>query len=416
MKIAVVGAGISGIGSAWLLSQKYEVHLFESEKRLGGHAHPVTIHEGQNKIPVDTGFLVYNELTYPHLTAFFKHLNVETVDSSMSLSVQARGGEMEWAGENLNTVFAQRSNLVKPSFYRMLYDVIRFGREAEENLKQARKHSWTLGELLKIRKYAQFFTRHYLLPMGAAIWSTPENKMLEFPAATFLTFFINHKLLQVNNRPVWRTVKNGSLQYIEKAKASIPHIHLNTPVMGVERRNGKVFLKTQSETLEFDKVILATHAPITARILKPDSDFEHQTLSSVQYTPNKALLHADESCMPQRKLCWSSWNVLGSPDLSHKVSLNYYLNKLQPLATDKNYFVSLNPRQSLQKILGEYEYWHPQFDHPALRAQVDLPLLQGKGGVYFAGAWQRYGFHEDGLLSAVNVASLLGVSTPWKVA
>lgn len=415
MKVAVIGGGISGLGCAWLLSQKYQVHLFESEKRLGGHAHTVEVKENSQTVPVDTGFLVYNELTYPHLTAFFKTLGVETAESNMSLSVQARNGKLEWGGENLNTVFGQRSNLLKPYFYQMLYEILRFGREAEDNLKLARRHAWSLADLLKVRKYAQGFINNYLLPMGAAIWSTPEKKMLDFPASTFLIFFINHKLLQVNHRPVWRTVKNGSIEYVKKVAQQIHKIYLNTPVMSVERVQGKVLVKTVDSTMEFDKVVLATHAPITASILKPHSEFEFETLSSIKYAPNKAILHTDSQCMPKRKRVWSSWNVLGVDQLesAQQVSLNYYINMLQPIEAKRDYFVSLNPKTEIKNILGEYEYWHPQFDQRAILAQHNISQLQGQGGVYFAGAWQRYGFHEDGLLSGVNVAQRLGVKTPW---
>lgn len=419
MKIAVVGAGISGLGAAWLLSQKHEVHLFEAESRLGGHAHTVSVQEPHQLVPMDTGFLVYNELTYPHLTAFFKELNVETVDSSMTLSIQLKDKNLEWSGSNLNTIFGQRSNLLKLSFHKMLLEILRFGREAEESLQLALRHAWTLGEFLQARKFAPQFATDYLLPIGAAIWSTPEPKMLEFPAATFLTFFINHKLLQVNNRPIWKTVKGGSVQYVEKAARGITHVHKATPVLEVERiSNGKIQVKTHKGTVEFDRVVMATHTPVTARVLKGQSDHERQMLSSISYESNKTFLHHDESCMPKNKRCWSAWNVYGVMNTEHsrKVSLSYYINELQRPTTNKNYFLTLNPSKRIESVVQEFEYSHPQFDQRAIRAQRDLPSIQGQGGVYYAGAWSRYGFHEDGLLSAVNVAKLMGVETPWSVA
>lgn len=417
MKIAVVGGGISGLGAAWLLSQKHEVHLFESEPRLGGHAHTVDVQEGARSIAMDTGFLVYNELTYPHLTAFFKHLQVETIDSSMSLSIQIKDKNLEWAGANLNTIFGQRKNLFKWRFHKMLLEVLRFGREAEESLQLALRHAWTLGELLKARRFAPQFASDYLLPIGGAIWSTPESKMLEFPAATFLTFFINHKLLQVNNRPIWKTVKNGSRQYVDRAAKSISHIHVGTPVVAVERVNGKVHVRTNTESVEFDRVVMGTHAPITARILKVQSDQEKNVLEAIQYEANKTYLHHDESCMPQEKRCWSAWNVYGAKENEHmrKISLSYYLNELQKFPATKNYFLTLNPSFAIETTVREFEYAHPQFDQRAIRAQRELPQIQGHGGVYYAGAWSRYGFHEDGLLSAVNVADLMGVKTPWSL-
>ncbi len=418
MKVAVIGAGISGLGSAWLLSQKHEVHLFESESRLGGHAHTVSVTEQNGaQVPVDTGFLVYNELTYPHLKNFFKALQVETVDSEMSLSVQVKSKNLEWSGTNLNTVFSQRRNLLKPQFYKMIFEILRFGKEAEENLSLAKRHAWSLADLLQAKKYSREFRTDYLLPIGAAIWSTPEMKMFDFPAETFLRFFINHKLLQVNDRPVWRTVKNGSIQYVNKVAAKIAHIHLSTAVESVERVQGKVLVRTKDGTVEFDQVVMATHAPITANILQNQSVKEAEILSAIQYEPNRAILHGDASHMPQNKICWSAWNVLGSNDLeqTQKVSLSYYLNRLQPLATKKDYFVTLNPHQAIENIIQQFDYSHPQFDRKAIRAQQDLPSIQGNGGVYFAGAWSRYGFHEDGLLSAVKVAELMGLSTSWKI-
>lgn len=420
MKIGVVGSGISGIGAAWLLSKQHEVHLFEAESRLGGHAHTVVVNEAQNSIPMDTGFLVYNELTYPHLTQFFKHLNVETMESSMSLSVQVQQKNLEWSGGNLNTIFGQRKNIFKLSFYKMLLEILRFGREAETNRQAALRHAWTLGELLQARKYSEAFKTDYLLPIGAAIWSTPETKMLEFPASTFLTFFINHKLLQVNNRPVWRTVKNGSVEYVKKAAAAIQHVHLSSAVVEVRRSQNKVFLKTSKEAFEFDAVVLATHAPITAKILKDQSPEEQSVLTAISYELNKAFLHNQEELMPRAKRCWSAWNVYGEMNTNiknetSKVSLTYHLNELQKLPTSSNYFLTLNPTKKIDNFQREIEYAHPQFNQTAIRAQRQLPSIQGQGGVYFAGAWTRYGFHEDGLLSAVQVAELLGVCIPWTV-
>lgn len=417
MKVAVVGSGISGIGSAWLLSQHHEVHLFEADRRLGGHAHTVIVDEAGGAVPMDTGFLVYNELTYPNLKSFFRMLQVETVASDMSLSIQVKDKNLEWSGTNLNSIFGQRSNLFRPKFYWMLKEILRFGREADVNLQTARRHAWTLGELLRERKFSSEFCSDYLLPIGAAIWSTPETKMLDFPAATFLTFFINHKLLQVNDRPVWRTVKSGSIQYVEKAARSISRIHLSSPVVEVERKDGRVTVRTAAGEEVFDQVILATHAPITAKMLKFPSDEERRILGSFRTEQNQTYLHRNSEWMPRNRRCWSSWNVYGTsrPDASRQVSLTYYLNLLQPLNSTNDYFLTLNPEQTIRNPIREFQYSHPQFDQTAIRAQRELSSIQGNGGVYFAGAWSRYGFHEDGLLSAVNVARLLGVPIPWDI-
>ena len=415
MKIAVVGGGISGLGSAWLLSEKHEVHLYEADSRLGGHAHTVDVSEGSTKIPVDTGFLVYNELTYPNLIGFFDTLGVETIGSDMSLSIMAKKDHLEWAGNNLNSIFGQRKNLLNPGFYYMLYEIIRFGREAESNLAEARRHALTLGELLEKRRYSKRFLNHYLLPIGAAIWSTPEAEMLSFPAETFIVFFINHKLLQVNDRPQWRSVKNGSRQYVEKAAKRISQIHLDSPVSSVDRKEGKVVVTSRGKSEVFDAVVLATHPPITTKILENITAAESKILGVISYESNRTILHSDPEFMPKTKSCWSSWNVLGtgSGGFAKKVSLTYFINTLQSLPTKINYFVTLNPHAEIQKPLQEFSYGHPKFDQTAIRAQRDLDLIQGSGGVYYAGAWTRYGFHEDGILSAVKVSELLGVKAPW---
>ncbi|MFN7903798.1 MAG: NAD(P)/FAD-dependent oxidoreductase [Pseudobdellovibrionaceae bacterium] len=419
MKIAVIGAGISGLGSAYLLAQKFEVHLFESANRLGGHSHTVFASEEEKQIPIDTGFLVYNELTYPHLTAFFKHLDVVTVASDMSLSIQNKNKNLEWAGTNLNSVFGQRKNLFKPKFYLMLREVLRFAKEADQNIIDSQKNSWTLGELLKYRSYTDEFCEDYILPTGAAIWSTPEKGMLDYPAETFLNFFRNHRLLDVTNRPTWRTVKNGSIQYVQKIASKLPHIHLNKSILKVLRTNGKIEVQTLGESFVFDRVVMATHAPLTAKILDGQSSMEKKVLNSFRYEANHAFLHQDDDLMPKQKRCWASWNVsasgLAAMNQASQVSLTYFINLLQPLNTNKNYFVTLNPGETPKNVLRAIDYSHPQFDLKSIAAQKELHEIQGKSGVYFAGAWTRYGFHEDGLLSAVKVAEMLNVGVPWKI-
>lgn len=417
MKIAVIGGGISGLGSAWILSQKHEVHLFEAESRLGGHAHTVQVNRSQGpSIPVDTGFLVYNDLNYPHLRSFFKELQVETTESDMSLAIRSLHKSLEWAGTNLDAVFAQRRNFLRPSFLLMLKDILRFHRESEENLRQSQQLGWTLGDLLQRGRYSEAFRKDYLLPIGAAIWSTPEKGMESFPASTFLTFFINHRLLQVNERPVWRTVKNGSIEYVKKVAAKIPFVHAGHAVSEVQRLSQGVQVLVGGESLHFDAVVFATHAPVTRHILQGQSALEQKVLGAIKTQNNRTILHQDESFMPERKKCWSSWNVLSSPPEQEReaVSLTYYINKLQPLGTPENYFVTLNPRKEILQPLREFDYAHPQFDQKAIEAQSVLPQIQGLGGVYFAGAWTRYGFHEDGLLSAVRVAELFDIHPPWR--
>ena len=424
MRIAVIGSGISGLSAAYLLSQKHEVHLFESGKRWGGHAHTVDVREGDRSLPMDTGFLVYNRVTYPHLCGFFDHLGVETCDSDMSLSIQNHLKNLEWSGTNINTVFGQRRNLFRPSFYKMISGILRFHKEAQQNLAESISQKWSLEQLLKQKKYSQEFATDYILPIGAAIWSTPERKMLDYPAETFLQFFINHKLLQVNDRPVWRTVRGGSRQYVNKVISRLSHCHLDSAVNEVAFDGDSIRLVTRGEILKFDKVVMACHAPQTRKILKNPDPKMLEVLSAFETQENRAFLHRDLRFMPRRKKLWSAWNVQSrlsgtgsqtekvSLPPQNKVTLTYYLNKLQPLDTRQDYFVTLNSDRPVEAEI-DISYAHPIFDRAAIEAQRKIPSIQGLNGVYLAGAWTRYGFHEDGILSAVRVGRALGIEPPW---
>lgn len=418
MKIAVVGSGISGLGASLLLGQKHEVHLFESDNRLGGHAHTSTIQQQGESLNVDTGFLVYNDLTYPHLKAMFQHLGVETIASDMSLSIQEPNVGLEWAGDNLNTVFAQRRNIFNPRFYRLVFDILKFHKSAESNRDLARVNRWTVEDLFRHQKYSAELKEWYILPMIAAIWSTPEKSMLDFPAETFLTFFINHKLLQVNDRPVWRTVKNGSVNYVGKIAERLRHIHLAEPVIRVKKSFQALELTSTRQTYTFDKVIFATQPSVTQKMLAPTSSEISRLLTKFRSEKNQAHLHKDRSFMPNSRRCWSSWNVQANlkSSLSSKVALTYFLNRLQSLKTRDNILLTLNPERKPNESIFQVEYDHPVFDQPAIDAQSEIPAIQGIDGVYFAGAWTRYGFHEDGLLSAVNIAKHFDIQPPWSVA
>lgn len=418
MNIAVIGSGISGLGSALILSQKHNVHIFEAANRLGGHAHTSVVEKNGKQNNIDTGFLVYNELTYPHLKALFSHLNIETVSSNMSLSIQVPQIGLEWAGDSLSTVFAQKRNLFSPRFHRLLLAILAFHRHAEKNRELARQNRWTINELLFSQKYPRELMEWYILPMVAAIWSTPEKGMLDFPAETFLTFFINHKLLQVNDRPIWRTVKDGSKNYVEKIAQQLNHIHLNEPVHAVEHVGRELQVTTAKQSYKFDKVVFATHAPVTAQIYKFRNSQHEKILKSFSTIPNKAFLHEDESFLPRKNKCWASWNVQAqlAGEHSDKVSLTYLLNRLQPLKTEDKMLLTLNPSRAPKNLIFEAQYDHPKFDQQAIDAQNEIPHIQGHGGVYFAGAWTRYGFHEDGLLSAVNVAKHFDINPPWRIA
>lgn len=415
MKVAVIGGGISGLAGALILNDKFEVHLFESESRLGGHANTVTVEDSEkNTVPIDTGFLVYNTLTYPHFTKFLDYIGVESVESDMTLSIQTKNG-IEWAGENLKTVFAQKRNIFRPDFLGMLMDIIRFNKNSEQNLKLSIENKWTLGELVDYLKCGDSFKNHYILSMTGAIWSMSYENALKFPAETFLTFCINHRLLQINDRPVWRTIKNGSINYVKSVRSKLKNVHLATQVVAIRKRNQRILVCTKNSEIEFDKVVLATHAPTSRKIMQNDFPDLAQELACFSVTPNQVVLHGDQSVMPKSKSCWSSWNVLAQDktNSSEDISLTYYINKLQPLNSNENYFVTLNGKKAFASINKNFIYDHPQFSFEAIEAQRRLPSIQGRENIYFAGAWTRYGFHEDGILSAVKVAQLMGVEPPW---
>lgn len=417
MRIAVIGGGIGGLASALILKQKYEVDLFEAEPRLGGHAHTVDLkNEFSESLPVDTGFLVYNELTYPHFTQLLKYLNVETVDSNMSLAIQTKEG-IEWSGTNLATVFTQKRNLLKPRFISMLVDILKFHRQADENLFLAQKNSWTIEELLKYRRLGPGFINWYLLPMTGAIWSMSFQSALSFPAQSFMQFCINHRLLQVENRPVWKTILNGSRSYVNKIEQELSKVYLNHTIQNLKTRQGKLVFQAHGQEHVYDKVVLATSAPISHQILQQNFSQLAERIKNFKTSENRVVLHKDLSAMPKRKRCWSSWNVKSNSYAydAQDIELTYYLNKLQPLKTQVPHFITLNSSQKISHIEREFLYHHPQFDSEALKLQRLLPDLQGENGIYYAGAWTRYGFHEDGILSAVNVSKCLGVDPPWSV-
>lgn len=413
-RVAVVGSGISGLSAAYILSQRHDVHLFEAAPRLGGHAN--TVLAGPEKTPVDTGFIVFNELNYPHLTALFRHLDVPVVDSEMTLSVRFQRPNLEWGGTNLRTLIAQKRNLVRPAFWSMVRDIVRFHQEADANLDRARRGGWTLRSLLAERRYGRHFVNWYLVPMGAAIWSTPPETMLEFPAETFLQFCLNHRLLQVNDRPMWRTVRGGSIEYVKRLAAGLRHVHLGSPVTAVARSAAGLTLKSLGHSYEFDKVVFATHPPQTCRILQEMDADEARVLSSFSYQKNVAHLHEDESYLPRRRALWSAWNFHQATDARsvQPVSLSYWMNRLQPLATTRNMIVTLNSDRAPGALLHTEEYEHPLFNTRAIEAQSQLEKIQGRGGVYHCGAWTRYGFHEDGILSAARLAPLWGLELPWQ--
>ena len=365
---------------------------------------------------VDTGFLVFNERTYPGLIGLFAELQVQTSASDMSFSVQtprASGQRaMEWSGSNLNTVFAQRNNLLSPTFLGMLRDVLRFNTLANALADRGQDHALMqpLGEFLDTHKFGSAFRHWYLLPMLGCIWSCPTDQMLQFPVATMVRFCHNHGLIQVVNRPQWFTVTGGAKHYVEKLLQHIPHTHLQTPVERIERNDIGVHVFTAGGAEDFDGVVLACHADQALSLLAQPTPKEQALLGAIRYHPNKAVLHTDTSVMPKKKLAWAAWNYERATDLgleSSRVCLHYWINRLQPLPFSQDVVVSLNPVRAIDpsKVLGEYDYAHPVFDLGAIKAQSQLPRLQGQQNTWYAGAWMGYGFHEDGFKAGRDAAS-----------
>jgi predicted NAD/FAD-binding protein len=421
MKVAIVGSGISGLGCAHaLLAERQhgiQVTLFESEHRPGGHTNTVDVRLDGIEHPVDTGFLVFNERTYPNLIRLFDELDVPTAKSDMSFAVSVPagrgGGRLEWAGTDLNSVFAQRRNLASPRFLAMVADILRFNRQATRIARgDETAEEQTLGEFLDRHRYGENFRRWYLLPMAAAIWSCPMRTMLAYPLAMFLRFCDNHGLLQVNDRPQWFTVAGGARQYVRKILSRLPDVRLGSPVLEVTRNEaaGKVNVRTAHGVEAFDQVVLACHSDQSASLLADADIAERRLLGDVRYQPNRAVLHTDARLMPRLRSVWSSWNYLSDGGDEPDVSVTYLLNKLQPLPFETPVLVSLNPlvEPDPAQVIAEFEYAHPIFDASTAAAQQRLPEIQGRRRVWLAGAWTGFGFHEDGLKSGLTVAKALG--------
>jgi predicted NAD/FAD-binding protein len=418
-RIAVIGAGISGLASAYLLSSRHDVTLYESAAYLGGHSNTVDVTIGDMTHPVDTGFLVYNERTYPNLVRLFAELGVQAHRSEMSFGVSLDGGRTEWAGTDLDSVFAQRKHLASPGFLGMLGDILRFNRDAEANLAAARISGITLGDLLERGAYGSRFREAYLLPMVAAIWSGARDDVVNFPAESFLQFAQNHGLLKLTDRPQWLTVDGGSRRYVGLIRSHLRDVRPATPVREVRRADGKVDVATDAGTERFDAVVFATHAPTTLKLLADARLDEVATLTPVRYQTNIAVLHRDPRLLPRRRKVWSAWNYLGRSAQGDggPVCVSYLINKLQPIPFDQPVVVTLNPFEDPDPALefARFEYEHPVLDAGALSAQARLAALQGRHQAWFAGAWTGYGFHEDGLKSALRIAALFGALPSWAV-
>jgi predicted NAD/FAD-binding protein len=396
------------------------VDVYEAEDWFGGHARTVDLTVGDESFPADAGFMVFNQRTYPNLIRLFERLGVEHKESDMSFSVQIGDAEVEWSGTSLDTVFAQRRNIANPRFLRMLADVVRFSRDAERLLNDPSLESVTLGEMLEREGYSAGFTDWYLIPMGDAIWSTPPGKMLDYPAATFLHFCDNHGLLHITGKPTWMSVVGGSRSYIGKALASLSGEAFDAePVERIERTATGARVHTSRRTQVYDAVVIATHPPQTLAVLGEAATVaERRVLSSFSFQPNAVAIHTDTSFMPAARRAWASWNWYADSGDAGKeaLTLTYHLNNLQALPPGvPPVLETLNPHRPYADgaVLTRMVFDHPLFTAAAIAAQKEVAALQGVGGVWFAGAWQRFGFHEDGILSAVRVAEALGAEVPW---
>lgn len=414
----MVGAGIAGLSAAWLLSRAHDVTLFEANDYLGGHTHTVEVTLDGVTAPVDTGFLVFNDRTYPHLIALFDHLGVASCASDMSFSVRIDAENIEWAGSNLAAVFAQRRNLLRPQFWGMLSDILRFNREATAIAQGSGGSALTLGEFLAAGIYGRAFRDWYLLPMAGAIWSCPTAMMLDYPARTFFAFCANHGLLQVSDRPQWRAVIGGARTYVDRLATEIGNIRVNTPVAAVLRRPGGAMLRLAGgDTQIFDVVVLACHSDQALRLLGDADAAEREVLGAIRYQDNSVILHTDERFLPRSRAAWSAWNYHAhdAAAQAQPVGVSYLINQLQPLPFRQPVIVTLNPGDEPRpaSVIDRYTYAHPVFDQAGIAAQARLPQLQGQRNTWFCGAWAGYGFHEDGLKAGMAVAADLGVNAPW---
>jgi predicted NAD/FAD-binding protein len=417
-RIAVIGSGISGACAAWLLRDHAEVTLFEAGSRFGGHTHTFIVDEDR-AVAVDTGFMVFNRENYPLLCALFDHLQIRSYPTDMSFSASFDRGRLEYAGTDLNTLFGQRKNLVSKRFWGMLLSIVRFNRLAQKALTDPLPAHMAMGEFLDRHGFSEAFRMRYLYPMAAAIWSCPRDQIARFPAVSFLRFFANHGLIRLADRPQWLTVAGGSSTYMDALIADLGRrAQLNAPVTKVARgAHGADLIDADGARQSFDEVVFACHSDQALALLADPSPSERRLLGAIPYQANRVLLHRDESLMPRARRVWSSWNYLSRPaqDEAQAVSVTYWMNSLQRLATPNNYFVSLNPLDEPREesIAAEFEYQHPVFTTAALEAQKQLYRIQGRSHTWYAGAWTGYGFHEDGMRSGVEVAQALGATLPW---
>jgi predicted NAD/FAD-binding protein len=405
MKIAIIGAGISGLTAAHELYREHDIRVFEKNNYPGGHSNTIDVNEGNKSVAIDTGFIVLNNWTYPNFEALLDTLKVKVENSEMSFSAKCEQSKFEWCGEGIQGLVLNKNNWHQLKSYKILFDFLRFNKLAKKLVSQ-NDSLLTLGDFLDQHHFSKTFIKYYILPMGAAIWSSSTEDIYDYPAHSFLTFFKNHGLLNLIDRPQWKTIVGGSRQYVNKLIEPFSEkVILNSSISHIERNNGQVLIHHQTKPVEiFDHVIFACHSDQALKLLTQPTDDEQQTLEKIRYQYNEAVLHTDDSLMPNNKKAWSSWNYLLPEQPSSNAKVTYYMNRLQPLQTHKNYFVTLNltDRINPKKIIKTIAYQHPVFDQSAIRAQNNLSKLNGKQHTWFCGAYWRNGFHEDGVWSALT--------------
>ena len=408
--IAVIGSGVAGLGAAWALSRRHDVTLIEREDRLGGHARTIEIPMGEQLVPVDTGFIVFNERNYPNLTRLLATLDVATEETDMSFSVKT--GSLEFAASP-GALFADPRRLLSPRTWAILRGINRFRRDVSDH-SAFRQSETTLIEHLRSHDYPEPFVTDYLLPLAAAVWSGSGTDAASMPLGTFLHFLANHGLFEME-RPQWQTVSGGSREYVERVAKEIPSVRTGVRVESVARVRDGVVVTTAEGVQRFDEVVLATHAPQTVELLGDNLERdERDVLGTFRYAANRAVVHRDPATMPRRRAAWSAWNAVGTPAGSEQpISVTYWMNRLQNLDERFPVFVTLNPTHEPSDIIEDVWYAHPQFDPATDRAQRRIPEIQGRGGLWYCGAWTGYGFHEDGLQSGLTVAAALGSPAPW---
>jgi uncharacterized protein len=419
--LAIVGTGIAGLGCAHFLHSRYDLSLYEQNDYVGGHTNTITVDEGGRAVPIDTGFMVFNRVTYPNLIRLFRELNVETKPTDMSFSVQHRPSGLEYNGGSMSLLFGQRRNLLNIRHWRMLMQINRFNAEAIAALDDARFSTMTLREYVAERSYGADFLERYLVPMSASVWSTPPALMLDFPAVTLLRFWHNHGFLGLHTQHPWFTVTNGAKSYVEKITVPFrDRLALRKKAVRVERAGGKAWVTSaDGETREFDKVILACHGDQALALLADPTDMESRLLREFKYQPNVATLHSDESVMPKTRRCWAAWNYRIEKNNNGLPTVHYWMNRLQGVSERVNYFVSLNCHAQLaqEKVHRRINYEHPLFNVAAIAAQRELPGLNKISPdqtTYYAGAWFKYGFHEDGFTSGLECARAVSGEAIWE--